>query len=276
MNDKECPACGAHENSPFRPGLTDMFRCRACGLVWTDNPDSGTPVYEAGREKDIYVGGKAALFRRCLKALAERFPSRGKILDVGSAYGGFMGIAKAGGWNVEGVEIDPKMSTSALSADFKVYSRPLEEIGLPAVSYDVVTVFEVLCLMTGPVVAIKEIYRVLKPGGVVYIREFNGSFHMALEGRWIFKVLGLRPSVVHNFNFTAESLWRMLTSAGFRNIKIKNSRPTSGDPYGTGGCFGAAFTGLAKFTYYCLAQAIYYASFGTVMAGSSFIIEAEK
>lgn len=268
-----CPVCDARDISPFRPG---MSRCHACGLVWARNKYSGVPVYDDGREKEIYGGGKAALFGRCLKKLAERFPGRGRLLDVGAAYGTFMGMAKADGWNAEGIEIDPKMSSAALAAGFKVYNRPLEDLDLSDASYDAVTVFEVLSLMADPVGAVAETYRVLKPGGLVYIREFNGAFHMVLEGRRVFEVLGMRPSVVHNFNFTAESLRRMLIGAGFRRVKIKNSPVTAGDPYGTGGRLGAAFTGFAKFMYYCTAQIVYYASFGRLLAGSSLIVEAEK
>ena len=273
MRDINCPSCGAGQAAVFKP---NMNRCAVCGLVWLDKKYSGAPVYEEGMEKNIYGGGKSALFRRCLGTLAERFPARGKLLDVGSAYGAFLGLAGAGGWQAEGVEIDARMSSAASAAGFEVYNRPLEELGLPDASYDVVTVFEVLCLMGDPFRAVKEIHRALKPGGLLYIREFNGAFHLALDGNRIFDALGLRPSVIHNFNFKAESLRRMLAAAGFRNIKLRNSPPTTGDPYGTGGRLGAALTGLAKVVYYYAAQAVYFASVGRLLAGSSFIIEAEK
>lgn len=268
-----CPVCGAGEVQVFS---TEMKRCPACGLVWTLEKYSGTPVYEEGREEDIYGEGKKALFRNCLRALAGKFPSRGRLLDIGAAYGAFMRMAKAEGWNAEGVEIDPKMSAAASASGLKVYNKPLEDLALPSVCYEAVTVFEVLCLMNDPFRAVAELHRVLKPGGYFYTREFNGAFHMALEGRLVFKLLGLRPAVTHNFNFTAESLRRMLASAGFRNIKIRNSPPTTGDPYGTGGKLGTALTGLAKVLYYYMAQALYFVSFGRLFAGSSFIVEAEK
>ena len=258
---------------PFR---ADMERCPACGLVWAGKMHSGSPIYDAGLEKDIYVEGKTALFRSCLETLAARAPSRGRLLDVGSAYGAFMGLAKIGGWDAEGVEIDPKMVSVSSAAGFKVYDRPLEELSLPADSYNVITVFEVLCMMDAPVDAVAQMHRILAPKGSLYIREFNGAFHLALDGFWLFELLGLRPTIVHNFNFTAESLRRMLTAAGFARVKIRNSPPTSGDPYRTGGRLGGLFTGLLKFLYYYLSQAVYFASFGRVFTGSSLIITARK
>lgn len=273
MNDKRCPACGGAALPADKAG---MNHCRVCGLAWLDDKIFGAPVYDGDREKDIYAGGKLALFGGCLASLAARFPARGRLLDIGAASGVFLELAKADGWAAEGIEVDPRLAAAAAAKGFKIYNRPLEELGLPDGSYDAVTVFEVFCLMSDPFKALAELGRTLKPGGLVYIREFNGAFHMALEGRRIFGLLGLRPAVVHNFNFTAESLRRALAAAGFGRVKIKNSTPTSGDPYGTGGRLGAALTGLLKVLYYCGAQAVYYASFGRLLAGSSFIIEARK
>jgi len=273
MKDRACPTCGGTAIPALEP---DMARCRVCGLAWREDKHFGEPVYNRGHETVIYAGAKQGLFKRCLGILAARFPGRGRLLDVGAAYGFFMELAKAEGWSAEGVEIDPLMSAAAAAKGLKIYNRPLEELDLPAGNYEVVTVFEVFSQMADPLKVAEEIRRILKPGGLVYIREFNGSFHMALNGRRIFNVLGLRPAVIHNFNFTAESMRRMLAAAGFGSVKIKNSPPTAGDPYGTGGRFGAGLTGLAKVLYYCWAQALYYASFGGLFAGSSFIIEARK
>jgi SAM-dependent methyltransferase len=253
-----------------------MSSCRACGMVWREEKYFGQPVYEPAREDDIYAGAKAEIFKRCLALLSRLFSARGRLLDIGSAYGGFLESAKKDGWTVEGVETDAQMAVVVEGKGFKVYNRPLEELALPAASYDVVTIFEVLCLMDDPLKAAQEIHRILKPGGVAYIREFNGAFHLALEGCWIFEALGLNPSVVHNFNFPAESLRRMLGRAGFKDIRIRNSRPTRGDPYGNGGWLGASLTGLAKILYYYGAQGVYFASLGRLLAGSSLIIEARK
>lgn len=272
-NSKRCPACGGEA---LPAGNANMNYCGVCGLVWLEDKSWVAPVYEPGRKKEIYAGGKLELFGRFLASLAARFPERGRLLDVGAASGVFMELAKADGWKTEGVEIDPGLAAEVAAKGFKVYTEPLEELKLPAGCYDAVTAFEVLSQMADPVKASEEIGRTLKAGGLVYIREFNGAFHMALHGRRIFELLGLRPAVVHNFNFTAESLRRMLAAAGFKRVKIRNSPPTSGDPYGTGGRLGSAFTGLLKVLYYYAAQAVYYASFGKLFAGSALIIEAEK
>ena len=82
--------------------------------------------------------------------------------------------------------------------------------------------------------------------------------------------------MLHNFNFRAASLRALLGGAGFRDIKIRNSRPTEGDPYRTGGPLGRGLTGRLKFLYYYLSEAVYFAFFGRVFTGSSLIATAKK
>lgn len=200
-------------------------------------------------------------------------------MDIGCAAGDLLKAAASGGWEGEGVEINTVLADAASSSGFKVFRRPVEELGLPSVNYDAVTAFEVFSQMSKPAEAIAAIHHILKPGGILYAREFNAAFHLplfALEKTWFFGPLGIRPSVLHRFNFRAASLRFMLERAGFHDVRIRNSRPTSGDPYRTGGALGGFLTGLLKVLYYWLAQAVWAVSFGKVFTGSSLIITARK
>ncbi len=72
------------------------------------------------------------------------------------------------------------------------------------------------------------------------------------------------------------SLRVMLEKAGFREIRLRNSPPTAGDPYRSGGRLGGVLTGGLKVLYYWLAQALRAVSFGRVLAGSALIVTARK
>lgn len=272
---KPCPVCrGATD-----PAGDGLLKCRACGLAFKGEKYFGSPVYQPGIEGDIYTGAKKELFDAALDRLQDLLRGPGRLLDVGCAGGDLLKAAAGRGWRGEGVEIDPALAGKAVEAGFKVHMSPVEAAGLEEAAYDAATVFEVFCLMGSPAEAVAGIYRALKPGGVIYIREFNAVFHLPLrrlELAGVFKPLGASPAVIHNFNFSPRSLRALLGRAGFREIKIRNSRPTSGDPYRTGGRLGGLVTGLLKFLYYTLAQALWYASFGRVYAGSSLIVTACK
>lgn len=268
-----CPACGAAEAAG-----RGLLRCPVCGLVFREEKHFGDPVYADGLEEGIYGDAKAGLFSTALDFLgAGRAP--GRLLDIGCASGVFLKAAAGRGWKAEGVELSAGLADKAAVRGFAVARVSVEKAGLQGGAYDAVTVFEVFCLMDDPAAAAAEIARLLRPGGAVYIREFNAAFHLPLyrlELAGVFAPFGLKPSVIHNFNFTARSLRAMLERAGLRQVRVRNSPPTSGDPYRTGGKLGGFLTAGLKFLYYMLAEALYYLSFGRVLAGSSLIAVARK
>ncbi|MFA7009120.1 MAG: class I SAM-dependent methyltransferase [Elusimicrobiales bacterium] len=159
--EKECPVCGKSAARAYRPGIS---RCGGCGLAWLDEKRFGEPEYAAGALEDIYVSAKRELFARALKTLEKPAPGKGELLDLGSAYGDLLAAAEKEGWQAEGVEISPGPASAALKKGFMVYTRPVEELGLPENFYDVATAFEVFSQMSDPPKAAAELYRILNPG----------------------------------------------------------------------------------------------------------------
>lgn len=274
MKEGLCPVCGAAV-----PAAGELLECGGCGLVFQAERRFAAPSYAPGVEEEIYGSAKAALFREALDFLDRARPARGRLLDVGCAGGEFLRAAAARGWEVEGVEIEPSLAVKALAHGFEVYPKPVEEAGLKGGAYGAATVFEVFSQMEKPAAAAAELLRVLEPGGAVYIREFNAAFHLLLfrlDRTGLFRLLGARPYIIHDLNFKAGTLRFLLEKAGFREIRIRNSRPTSGDPYRTGGPLSGFLTGAFKVLYYWLAQALWFLTLGRVYAGSALIVTARK
>lgn len=270
-----CPVCG----SPASAWLPGLRKCRACGLVFKVEKYFGGPDYSGEQRDAVYVSSKAALFSSALDGLAAAQGGPGRLLDVGCAGGELLRAAAARGWKGEGVELDSGLAGQASASGFAVVRAPVEEAGLKGNSYDAITAFEVFSQMGAPAAAAAELYRLLKPGGMLYLREFNSVFHMPLcrlEATGLFRPFGARLSVLHNFNFGPRSLRVMLEKAGFRDIKFRNSPPTAGDPYRSGGQLGRVLTGGLKVLYYWLAQALRLATLGRSLAGSALIVTARK
>ncbi len=270
----ECQVCGG----ACAPGPSGLTVCGSCGLATSIEKAYSEPVYAQGLEEGILSTAKTALFSAALDHLEEQLPGKGTLLDIGCAGGELLKMAAARGWRAEGVELSGRLADRAASLGFKVHRRPVEEAGLAA-GYYAITVFEVFSQMAEPAAAAAEIFGIMKPGGTLYVREFNAAFHLpmyALELRGFFRPLGASPAVVHNFNFGARSLRAMLERAGFRGIRIRNSPPTAGDPYRTGGRLGGLLTRGLKVLYYWLAQAVWAATFGRVFIGSALIATARK
>ncbi|MCG2726253.1 MAG: class I SAM-dependent methyltransferase [Elusimicrobia bacterium] len=293
MKDNLCPVCGSikienkHPNTKLEAMRFIKCRklcerpkfCEVCGLCFLENQYFGEPLYNGDKEMNVYAKSKVGLFNYGLKVLNSCFPQKGNLLDIGAAYGDFMEFGLKDGWQVEGIEIANKMVQKAKRKSLKVYDKPIEELNLKSNYYNAITVYEVLCLMKDPKRAVIEMYKVLKPGGVLFIREFNAAFHVNLSGFCdlkLFSVLNLNPCIIHNFNFNSRSLNIILKQAGFKDIKIINSKPTLGDPYGTGGKLGRFFVSVFKSVYYIFSQIAWFLSFGKIYTGSSLIVTARK
>ncbi|OGS50735.1 MAG: hypothetical protein A3J79_06540, partial [Elusimicrobia bacterium RIFOXYB2_FULL_62_6] len=260
-------------------GRAGLLECDTCGVAVGTRRASPAPEYIPGQAGDIYVAAKKSLFALALDFLEREAGGPALLLDIGCAGGELLKAAAARGWKAEGVELHAGLSAQAAAAGFRIYARPAEDAGVEDARFDAVTAFEVFSAMTDPAAAAAAIFAALKPGGTIYLREYNAAFHLAAETpalRRAFGIFGLKPSVLHNFNFRAASLRALLGGAGFRDIKIRNSRPTEGDPYRTGGPLGRGLTGRLKFLYYYLSEAVYFAFFGRVFTGSSLIATAKK
>ena len=270
-----CPICDSKEIKNNSAGLK---LCNGCGVYFFGRQDFAEPLYN-GKETDVYNKSKIKLFNYGLKVLNSCFPQKGRLLDIGAAYGDFIKLAKKAGWQVEGVELSDKMVQDDRQKGLTMYNKPIEDLDLKSNSYEAITAYEVFSQMKTTRKAVLEIYKILKPQGVLIIREFNSTFHIKLLGLLNmkpFSFLNLQPGITHNFNFNKRSLEALLKKAGFKDIKIVNSRSTMGDPYGTGGKLGSVFVSVFKTMYYILSQGIYYLSFGGLCVGSSLVVVARK
>jgi len=111
---------------------------------------------------------------RVEEIIAPRVP-HGRILDVGCGTGHFLAVAVAHGYEVCGVEPNSDMVQYAKS-ELKIpnmHCGTLADAMYPAASFDVVTIWDVLEHVEQPGELLKDIARVLKPGGWVFAYTEN-------------------------------------------------------------------------------------------------------
>lgn len=138
-----------------------------------------------------------------------------KVLDIGCGDGAFLKRAAQIGWEAWGVEPDAK-ATARLSG-FKVLQGSLPNIPLPDASFDFITLSHVIEHLHDPVAALKEIHRLLKPGGQVWIATPNiESFGRRLFGAtWI----GIQ-SPTHLVLFNRRAMRHAFASSGFQTARF--------------------------------------------------------
>jgi 2-polyprenyl-3-methyl-5-hydroxy-6-metoxy-1,4-benzoquinol methylase len=234
-----CNLCGSDDaRLLFRPQelpdgrIGGIVRCRQCGLVYRNIRQPGETTrrhYEKEYFPQDLSAGRKTIFSHYLR-LIDGFRKYNRILDVGSGHGSFLRLCASNGWECHGVEISQKATEFARHEfGLTIFNGPLGDAHYPDEFFDVVTLWNVLDHLTDPGHALKEIHRILRPGGGLFLRFPNAFFQITCHKSFIFfsniwaKIGSLDPSVFHLYSFDRHSIERLLIKAGFGNISISNS-----------------------------------------------------
>ena len=200
------------------PGPFTLWRCRGCGVVFNWPrlaPDAIADQYDG----DYYVFAEPEEHRwaRATQVYAnyllplERPRERRRLLDVGSARGHLLALARGRGWDVTGVELSQAAADDArVTLGVPVRVGTLEEQG-DLGSFDAVTAVDVIEHVASPVAFVRAIHGVLAPGGHVVLEtpNFGGAWRHIGRRRWI------GQSRFHLFLFDADALIGLLRQSGF-------------------------------------------------------------
>ena len=220
---RPCPLCGSES---FGLVFEPIKRCRGCGLCLV-NPlgdfrgeketeeyflNDYLPLHVANRENSL------AERRAHIAAISRyfRLPVRPCLLDVGCALGFMLQEAKAAGWDPAGVETSEFAAHYAAEhAGCPVFAGTLQEAAFAADSFDVVTLMDVIEHVPDPPSLMTEIYRVLRPRGVVFLVTPNfSSFFVRLYGP---RAYGVWPDQ-HVVYFQPSTMAKLLRRAGFASV----------------------------------------------------------
>lgn len=214
-----------------------IVKCQTCGLIYA-NPrlDAHAVDDNYSRVDDpLYIEereGRVLTFRRNLRPLQELIArntlaraqehnapdatSPLRLLDVGCHIGVMLEIAQERGWDAVGIEPSAWAAARAAERGLNVINATLANAHLPANSFDAVTMWDVVEHLTNPSADLNQVYRVLKPGGVVAVHTIDIESPLA-------RVMGPRwPWLMemHLYYFDRETIARLLHEVGFVDVSV--------------------------------------------------------
>jgi SAM-dependent methyltransferase len=244
-----CPSCGGHtfRDLPFEyeyRGATfpggECAQCGLRGLTVQPAPAEFAVMYargyfEGGDARCGHVGDYFAE-RPALLAdgarLAGWFESLrggrpGRLLEVGCAAGATLEAAAARGWTVFGVEYSADAAAEARAHGVPVFVGGLAEGRVPDMAYDVVFMGDVLEHVPDPAATLREVHRVLAPGGALALRGPMATHSLArrlgitfMKGR----KLKLAEPPYHLWEFEPATLQALTRDAGLRVESFRQSK----------------------------------------------------
>ena len=151
-------------------------------------------------------------------AFYPKYVENGRVLDIGCGIGKYLHYLKELGWNVYGVDISKRAVEGARASGLdKVFQGELQDVGLEDNLFDVVDMHHVFEHVPDPNRTLREVHRVLKPGGEVVFTLPNSS---SLAARLFGRHWGGIDIPIHLFYFNRKSLEYALSKNGFKVNKV--------------------------------------------------------
>jgi 2-polyprenyl-3-methyl-5-hydroxy-6-metoxy-1,4-benzoquinol methylase len=200
-------------------------KCRHCHLIYMN------PMEKVSKTNEYYCKAKnthAPTIRESYLRTAEsqvrliqKYASGTDLLDIGCAQGFFLSSASQAGYTTKGIEISQDAAEYARREfSLDVEAKPFEELWFAENHFDVVTLWQVLEHVPYPLMILKEVHRILKPGGLLVVSTPNieGIPAKILRKRW------WDIKRLHINQFTTKTLTDILQNSDFKNISSVSYR----------------------------------------------------
>lgn len=268
---RSCELCGAPPERQTRTwpdarigsASYGYVTCGECGLVFC-NP-LPNPSDQAAFHRDQYAADASAeperlhkmdpehsrqrlyspAYQRWAKGLLERLASRApaersgqiRFLEVGCASGGILKAARELGMSPVGVEVSPEAAAYGRREEkLDIRIGLLEQLGLPAASFDIVLLHDVVEHVPSPMSLLRECVRLLARGGILCLHTVNvesATARYAGKDFYLADVTGghivlFSPSTLKRYGAVLGLEVLALETRGFRLVQREGDRERMG------------------------------------------------
>jgi len=229
---KACLVCnGAKLYYLFSISDHRIVRCDDCGLLFI-NPQPSDEELSRIYGADYFLGSDTETGRQTVSEIKQatvqlylseirryRGCKNGRLLEVGCGDGDFLACAEAEDWSVTGIEYSAaacEKTRQRLKAG-KVFCGQLPNAKLESQQFDLCVISDVIEHVRSPLDFLKEIHRVLKPGGTLFIATPSTDSWSArlMRQKW------MEFKAEHLTYFNRDTLQTALFKSGFHNVIVK-------------------------------------------------------
>jgi dolichol-phosphate mannosyltransferase len=205
--------------------FTNIVQCSRCGLFY-ENPREPEAIIETRYEQvedAVYERereGRVRTYTGMMPAIEKYSRPPGRVLDIGCYLGVFLDVARQRGWQTAGVEPSAWAAERTKERGHEVINAPLRLSHLPAESFDLVTLWDVIEHLHDPLGQLREIHSLVRPGGIFALTTMDtGALYAKMCGRrwpWYMRM--------HLYYFTRGALAQILEKAGFEVLEITRAK----------------------------------------------------
>ena len=222
--NRVCIACGSHEISDL--ATANLFKCKACGTLMVADYDQRLRENSLKFESDYIHSGNLWLFEdyrepalKNIAALLKRHDTGWrKFLDIGSATGHLFGY-----YRFSEMDRVTAVEPSRYGCELIKKTYPFVEVrvgGIDAITldsegYDVITIFDTLCLHPRPIDLLKKIREALANDGMLICEVPNYQ--------WLDLVGRIRPKgSLWRVYHTREAIREVIRLNGFDIVEVSH------------------------------------------------------
>jgi len=227
---EKCPLCGGEDSEVLYDMEVPVVRCAQCSLVYL-NPqprvehqqfydesyyDGSSTKKDNADNEDVLEAEKVEVRLESCQAVVDRvmrfIPEPGSWLDIGCGPGFLLSQANARGWQCMGLDSSPfapRFARERFGLD-NVHTGLIEDVDFKGKTFDVISMQHVIEHLYEPVPTMREILKLLKPGGILYLETPDICSGSALRDGADWLHIKLPEHVLYFSQATLERLLREL------------------------------------------------------------------
>ena len=227
MHEVSCDVCGSSDSEELLKLLDSAYhQCTTCGLIYakwvvSEYVEANDDAFAAELEDyAAKIEGKARRNRKRLKQF-EQYRTHGNFLELGCNAGAVLVAARDLGWQAKGVDISTTASTYARDEHgLDVHTGTIEDAAYPDDFFDVIYSNAVLEHVEHPLSTLQECKRVLRPGGILYVKTVNWASYTR-------EILGAHWLLIHPRHhihlYTPQNVKTLCEYSGLTHLKTKST-----------------------------------------------------